>query len=75
MSLNDAINGPRSESRVSAAERELRKGDAEALRQVLDVLQTALNGAAAGEIQRIRTEWKESRRLAEGILLGTEAIP
>lgn len=75
MSLNDAINGPRSPSRVAAAELELRHGDAKAIRQILDVLQRALGGRDAGEIQRIRSEWKESRRMAEDLLLAEAPLP
>lgn len=71
----DVIQGPRSPSRVSAAEHELRLGDAEAIRKILDVLQRNLPGAAAGEMQIIRTEWRESRLRAERILVGEEPIP
>lgn len=59
-------------ARVAAAERELRQGDAEAMRKLLDVLQRSLTGAAAGEIQLIRAEWRESRIHAERILSGEE---
>lgn len=73
--LADVIQGPRSPARVTAAEHELRLGDAEAMRKLLDVLQRNLPGAAAGEIQLIRAEWKESRFHAERILVGEDPIP
>lgn len=75
MSLNDFINGPRSPSRVAAAELELREGDSEAIRRMLDVLQRAVSGADASEVQQIRAEWKKSRDYAERLLLAEAPLP